>query len=449
MKKILFAALNSSWSQSNLAFYYLREMVRDLDYESILRSYTLKEPLMQVMDDIYLQQAEVICFSAYIWNRIFLQNLHREIAKILPEVVFVIGGPEANHFRNIRNTIVIEGAGEAAFRELALQDFLLQDGAQLRSYPLPLNKVPFPYREEDKADLEDHLVYYECYRGCPYHCAYCLSATDNRNEARFELPRDKELLYKELDAICRLKPRTIKFIDRSFNVQKNLAQAIWQYAIEAEEGQEFHFEIYPDLLDEQDLKIMEQAPEGRIRFEVGIQSIDPEVLGNCGRSSAWEKSKAALIALKARTKIRIHADLIAGLPGEDYASVLRGLDELCSTEPAAVQLGSLKILPDTPMQEIAKSRNYLWLDNPPYQVLASDALSFEEMGSLDDFAHLLSLYWNKEEYPELWHELLQKYPASQILNALKDIHIENNMPLHSISKKRRAEVMEALSDRLL
>lgn len=449
MKKILFAALNSSWSQSNLAFYYLREMVRDLDYESILRSYTLKEPLMQVMDDIYLQQAEVICFSAYIWNRIFLQNLHREIAKILPEVVFVIGGPEANHFRNIRNTIVIEGAGEAAFRELALQDFLLQDGAQLRSYPLPLNKVPFPYREEDKADLEDHLVYYECYRGCPYHCAYCLSANDNRSEPRFELPKDKELLYQELDAICRLKPRTIKFIDRSFNVQKNLAQAIWQYAIEAEEGQEFHFEIYPDLLDEQDLKIMEQAPEGRIRFEVGIQSIDPEVLGNCGRSSAWEKSKAALIALKARTKIRIHADLIAGLPGEDYASVLRGLDELCSTEPAAVQLGSLKILPDTPMQEIAKSRNYLWLDNPPYQVLASDALSFEEMGSLDDFAHLLSLYWNKEEYPELWHELLQKYPASQILNALKDIHIENNMPLHSISKKRRAEVMEALSDRLL
>ena len=449
MKKILFAALNSSWSQSNLAFYYLREMVRDLDYESILRSYTLKEPLMQVMDDIYLQQAEVICFSAYIWNRIFLQNLHREIAKILPEVVFVIGGPEANHFRNIRNTIVIEGAGEAAFRELALQDFLLQDGAQLRSYPLPLNKVPFPYREEDKADLEDHLVYYECYRGCPYHCAYCLSANDNRSEPRFELPKDKELLYQELDAICRLKPRTIKFIDRSFNVQKNLAQAIWHYAIQHGEGQEFHFEIYPDLLDEQDLKIMEQAPEGRIRFEVGIQSIDPEVLGNCGRSSAWEKSKAALIALKARTKIRIHADLIAGLPGEDYASVLRGLDELCSTEPAAVQLGSLKILPDTPMQEIAKSRNYLWLDNPPYQVLASDALSFEEMGSLDDFAHLLSLYWNKEEYPELWHELLQKYPASQILNALKDIHIENNMPLHSISKKRRAEVMEALSDRLL
>jgi hypothetical protein len=137
------------------------------------------------------------------------------------------------------------------------------------------------------------------------------------------------------------------------------------------------------------------------------------------------------------------------LPGEDYASVLRGLDELCTTEPAAVQLGSLKILPDTPMQEIAKDRNYLWLDNPPYQVLASDALSFEEMGSLDDFAHLLSLYWNKEEYPELWHELLQKYPASEILTALKDIHIKNDMPLHSISKKRRAEVMEILSDRLL
>ncbi len=449
MRKILFAALNSSWSQSNLAFYYLREMVRDLDFESVLKSYTLKEPLMQVMDDIYLQQAEIICFSAYIWNRLFLQNLHRELGKILPDAIFVIGGPEAGHFQNKRNTLVIEGAGETAFRELALKGFALGDSAEFRSAPLPLNKVPFPYREEDKADLEDHLVYYECYRGCPYHCAYCLSANDNRSEPRFELPKDKELLYLELDAVCRLNPRTIKFIDRSFNVQKDLAQAIWQYAIERGEGQEFHFEIYPDLLDERDLEIMELAPEGRIRFEIGIQSIDPDVLGNCGRHSAWEKSKAALIALKARTKIRIHADLIAGLPGEDYASVLRGLDELCFCEPAAVQLGSLKILPDTPMQGIARSRNYLWLDEPPYQVLASDALSFEEMGRLDDFAHLLSLYWNKEEYPELWHEFLQEYPASEILTALKDIHIENNMTLHSISKKRRAEVMEILSERLV
>ncbi|MFA7025921.1 MAG: cobalamin-dependent protein, partial [Candidatus Cloacimonadaceae bacterium] len=172
MKKILFAALNSSWSQSNLAFYYLREMVRDLDFESVLKSYTLKEPLMQVMNDIYLQQAEIICFSAYIWNRLYLQDLHRELGKILRDAIFVIGGPEAGHFKNIRNTIVIEGAGEAAFRELALKGFSLQAGAQFRSDPLPLNKVPFPYREEDKADLADHLVYYECYRGCPYHCAY-------------------------------------------------------------------------------------------------------------------------------------------------------------------------------------------------------------------------------------------------------------------------------------
>ncbi|MDD3103586.1 MAG: DUF4080 domain-containing protein, partial [Candidatus Cloacimonetes bacterium] len=420
MRKILFAALNSSWSQSNLAFYYLREMIRDLDYESILRSYTLKEPLMQVMEDIYRQQADVICFSAYIWNRLFLQSLHRELLKILPETIFVIGGPEAVHFKNIRNTIVIEGAGEAAFRELAISNFSLQDCGHSNPDPLPLNKIPFPYRDEDKADLEDHLLYYESYRGCPYRCAYCLSANDQRQEARFDLPKDTKLLYQELDALCRLRPRTIKFIDRSFNVQKALAHAIWQYAIEFGEGQEFHFEIYPDLLDEQDLQILEQMPEGRIRFEIGIQSINRDVLKTCGRNSAWEKSKSALIALKERTKIRIHADLIAGLPKEDYASVLRSLNELCKCEPAAVQLGSLKILADTPMQEIAESRGYLFLDNPPYQVLASDALSYEEMRKLDNFAHLLNLYWNKEEYPQLWHELLQKYSASQILTALKD-----------------------------
>lgn len=447
MRKILFAALNSSWSQSNLAFYYLREMIRDLDYESVLRSYTLKEPLMQVMEDIYRQQADVICFSAYIWNRLFLQSLHRELSKVLPDAIFIIGGPEAGRFKDQNNAIVIQGAGELAFRELALKGFSREDSTNPE--PLPLNKIPFPYRDEDKADLEDHLLYYECYRGCPYRCVYCLSATDERQESRFDLPKEIALLYQELDALCRLRPRTIKFIDRSFNVQKALAHAIWQYAIEFGEGQEFHFEIYPDLLDERDMQILEQVPEGRIRFEIGIQSVNQDVLKDCGRNSSWEKSKSALIALKDRTKIRIHADLIAGLPGENYASVLHSLDELCHCEPAAVQLGSLKILPDTPMQGIARGRNYIWLDQPPYQVLVSDALSYAEMCELDNFAHLLSLYWNKEEHQPLWHSLLQKYPASQILTALKNIHQKNNLPLHSISRKRRAEVMDTLSDQLL
>ncbi len=449
MKNLVFVALNSSWSQSNLALYYLREMIRDMDYPCKILSYTLKEPLLQVMEDIYRQRPDVIMLSAYIWNRQYLVRLQRELAKVLPEALFVIGGPEAQFFEESPQCAVFTGPGEAAFLTLAEADFCpdaLKDGIS----PIPLTDIPFPYRPADREDLSGHLVYYECYRGCPYHCIYCLSGCDDRSEPRFDLslPGERERLYQELRALSALEPRTLKFIDRSFNVQKDLSHAIWDWIREEEPPHDSHFEIYPDLLDGEDIRLLSQIPEGKIRFEIGIQSINGEVLRNCGRHSDWGKSRKGLLQLKDQTRVRVHADLIAGLPGENYASVIRSLDELCACEPAAVQLGMLKILPDTPMRKMARDRGYRYLDDPPYQVLASDALSFDELCELDQFAHLLSLYWNKEEYPVLWQTLLQKYTASTILKKLRDLHMERDLPFHSVSKQRRAQIMELVQNHL-
>ncbi|MCK9558441.1 MAG: DUF4080 domain-containing protein [Candidatus Cloacimonetes bacterium] len=450
MKKILLVALNSSWSQSNLALYYMRQMIRDLECETRMKTYSLKEPLHQIMEDVYSQKPDVICFSAYIWNRVMLCSLQAELSKILPQCLFVIGGPEAASFQQAQNSYVIIGEGEGKFRALAESAFDPKSCVQSPA-SIHLKDIPFPYTEGDKTELEDHLIYFECYRGCPYACVYCLSANDMRHQPRFELTKAGEMdrLHKELALLAELKPRTLKFIDRSFNIQKDLAHAIWNYAICNDSDFDYHFEIYPDLLDETDFDILSKAPAGRIRFEVGIQSTNPDVLWQSGRYTDWEKSRRALLDLKTRTRIRVHADLITGLPGEDLASVIRSLNELCSCEPAAVQLGTLKILPDTPMMQIAQERQYLWMDMPPYQVLCSDALSFDDLCLLQDYAHLLSLYWNKEEYPNLWHTLLQKHPADRILSHLKRMHAQKDMPLHSVSKHNREMMMQCLADQLL
>ncbi|MCB5249450.1 MAG: DUF4080 domain-containing protein [Candidatus Cloacimonadales bacterium] len=449
MKKILFVALNSSWSQSNLALYYMRQMIRDIDFETGILPFTMKEPLHQIMEEIYTQKPDVICLSAYIWNRVLLYGLQKELTKILPHCLFVIGGPEAAAFINSPGCHVIIGAGESEFRALAECDFVPRDCRQ-NPAPIPLKDIPFPYTYEDLADLEDHLIYYECYRGCPYACIYCLSANDKRHQPRFELSKagETQRLKDELTQLAKLKPRTLKFIDRSFNIQKELAHAIWDFAIESDSTFDYHFEIYPDLLDETDFAILCRAPANRIRFEVGIQSTNPEVLERCGRHSDWQKSRRTLCELKERTKIRVHADLIAGLPGEDLDSVIRSLNELCLCEPAALQLGMLKILPDTPMHSIAIQREYLWMDLPPYQILRSDTLSYEELCLLQDYAHLLNLYWNKEEHPDLWHTLLQRYPADRILALLREMHLSKEMPLHSVSKQKREMMMQSLADKL-
>jgi len=445
VKKVLLTAINSSWSQSNPALYYLREMIADLPYTVFLKEWTLKDRLLDVLYDIYSQNADVLCFSAYIWNRLYLQELIPEVSKLLPEAVIVIGGPEAKNLSCLKRKglYIVQGAGEGKFRYLAEHDFSANEKELFQPEHIPLKDIPFPYRQSDIETLKGKLLYYETFRGCLFSCVYCLSASDNRSELRYhpENKEDLQCLNKELETLISLQPRTIKFVDRSFNLQKKLAHHIWNFFIEHNCLGDVHFEIYPDLLTEDDIAILEKAPENRIRLEIGIQTINSEVALNCGRKSNWEKAKWTLLELKKRTKIRIHTDLLAGLPGENYASVINGLNEVCATLPDAVQLGILKILPDTPMQKIALDLNYKWLNQPPYQCLASDALSFEEMQQLENFAKLLNLYWNKEEHQTFWQEMLQKHIASDILSALQQKHKELGYELHSLAKSKRDAVI--------
>lgn len=442
--KLCLIGLNSAWYQSNPALYYLRESLRGLPFSIQLLEFSLAEPLFDVLTQIYRQKPDIACFSAYIWNSGQLRQLVPELRKLLPSVRIVIGGPEAagGDFGVGDSDYIVKGSGEGIFRRLAESGFSLPGGVYEAPAPA-LRDLPFPYRRADKAALRRKLVYYESSRGCPYRCAYCLSALDERNEARFDAASaaDRRRLYRELDRLLEFEPRTLKFVDRSFNVHPPMARLIWSYAIKQEESCEFHFEIYPDLLCEEDLQILAQAPPGRIRFEVGIQTINSAVAQACGRKSNWEKTKAALNAIRERTHICVHADLLVGLPGEKYASVLHSLDELASTFPREIQLGMLKILPDTPMLEIARNRRYQWLDSPPWQVLATDALSFTEVAKLQELAKIINLYWNKGEFIQPWQEMLtggQK--ASKLLLRLLDLHHRRDLTLHSVSKDTRAEV---------
>lgn len=413
-----------------------------------MREFTLTEPLFDILIQIVRDQPDVACFSAYIWNSGQLRELIPELRKLLPKLKIVLGGPEATDgdFGLGVDDFVVKGPGEGVFRQLAESGFELPGG--IYEDPAPaLRELPFPYRRTDKAALEGKLVYYASSRGCPFHCVYCLSALDRRNEARFDptLASDRRKLRSELDRLLALRPRTLKFVDRSFNAHPRLARLIWSYAIRQTEACEYHFEIYPDLLTEEDLILLEKAPPGRIRFEVGVQTVNSAVSRTCGRNSNWGRVKAALNALRERTAICVHADLLVGLPGENYASVLHSLDELAATFPAEIQLGMLKILPDTPMRQIAGQRGYQWLEHPPWQVMSSDALSFAQVARLQELAKILNLYWNKGEFSAHWLQLLSTgHKASRICLRLLKLHHQQGLTLHSVAKSTRAEVFAAL-----
>ena len=49
-------------------------------------------------------------------------------------------------------------------------------------------------------------------------------------------------------------------------------------------------------------------------------------------------------ALSAAGRLHLHLDLIAGLPGEDFARFAKSYDEVFSLRPEQLQLGFLKLL---------------------------------------------------------------------------------------------------------
>lgn len=447
-KKVLMLAVNSSWSHSNPAFYYLRAMLRGLPYHATILEFTTKDHLSDVLQTAHSQQAQIVCLSAYIWNRMFLQQLLPALKQLLPEAVFVVGGPEAENLKTFLTAgdYLIIGQGEAKYKALAESGFSLSQEELVKVPELPLAELPFPYDASDLPALQGKLIYYELYRGCPYGCIYCLSARDRRKELRFDPndPSDLNAMFAELSKLVALQPKTLKFVDRSFNLNKALAHRVWEFFIANPVPCEAHFEIYPDLLDEADLQLLERVKPATFRFEIGIQTIHPEVAMACGRSSNWQKAREMLIQLKQRTRVRLHTDLLVGLPGENYDAIIDSLNQLCVCLPDAVQLGILKILPDTPMLDVARDRGYKWLDHPPYTVLQTDALSYPELCRLEDYARLLNLYWNKEEHYESWKTLLQINSADVMLNELREMHIRLGYELHSLAKAKREAVMKEL-----
>jgi anaerobic magnesium-protoporphyrin IX monomethyl ester cyclase len=234
-------------------------------------------------------------------------------------------------------------------------------------------------------------------------------------------------------------------VDRSFNLDPSFARALWRILLAKPRSCEWHFEIYPELLSEEDIALLESAPEGMIRFETGIQSCNDAINLACGRFSDWNKSKAMLQALRDRTQIVVHADLLCGLPEQSFEDVLSSIDQLAPCLPEEIQLGMLKVLPDTPMREIAKSQGWIWSQCPPYTVLRTERMDFDELRLCEDLARILNLYWNKGEFQTQWIQLLETVSVTTVLFRLLDWHREHGLPLHSISKGKREEVFnEAL-----
>ncbi|MBO5656934.1 MAG: B12-binding domain-containing radical SAM protein, partial [Agathobacter sp.] len=396
--KILLTAINAKYIHSNLAVYSLKAAAGEYSKQAAIAEFTINNSPDYVLEEIYKQKPDVLMFSCYIWNLTMVEEVLREYHKLCPQVPIWVGGPEVSFeveeflAKHPQVKGIMMGEGEATFQELCEYYAQNKEESVLKAIKgiayrkeddeievnpwreiMSMSDIPFCYNRME--DFSNRIIYYESSRGCPFSCSYCLSSVDKK--LRF---RDIELVKEELQFFIDKQVPQVKFVDRTFNCHHEHAMAIWQFIKEQDNGvTNFHFEISADLLNEAELELISTMRPGLIQLEIGVQSTNEVTIQEIHRTMKLERLKDIVKRVKSFGNIHQHLDLIAGLPYEDYATFQKSFDEIYELQPNQLQMGFLKVLKGSYMYEHAQEYGILYHDNPPYEVLATKWLSYEDV----------------------------------------------------------------------
>lgn len=411
--KILLTTLNSKYVHSNLALKYLYTVAAGEYSDVEVREFTINQDLTYIYMELVRANYDMVCFSCYIWNIEKIKVLAEDLKKARPGIRICLGGPEVSAdgpdfaLNHPWADYILYGEGEYPFYRLcqvlhADEEQLLMTvpgliyrGADGRVYvngqmePMDFNLIPFPYSILDCR--QDQVVYYESVRGCPFRCSYCLSSIDKTLR-----PLDMDRVKADLGYFLYKRAMQVKFIDRTFNYDRQRAREIFSYLMENDNGvTNFHFELCGDLLDQETLELLRKARKGLFQFEIGIQSANSQTLLAVNRKENIYPILYNVEQLMKMGNIHIHVDLIAGLPFEDYELFSRSFNKIYRLGADMLQLGFLKVLPGTPLAEDAERYDIISRRRAPYEVISTRWLSAEELARIHMIENMVDIYYNR------------------------------------------------------
>lgn len=424
--KIALVAIDTKFIHTNMAVRYLQANCRP---ESTVFEFTIKDSAEHIRDVLAEFSPAVVGFSCYLWNILLVKKV-LPLVKAAFHPFIVLGGPEVSYepepfLAEFEADFLISGEGETAFDALisALEGKvpweavpnLIRRGSEGLLFnptvpPCPPDGLadPYPRLAAEGRDLSHRVQYVELSRGCPFHCSYCLASLDNR--VRFFSP---ERVKRDIRLLMEAGARTFKFLDRTFNLKPEAALDIFRFLIESHRsGTVFQFEITGDILPREIIQyINAHAPKGLFRFEIGIQSTNPEANRAVNRRQDDRQLFDNIRTIREGGVVDLHLDLIAGLPNEDRASFENTFNEVFALRAKELQLGFLKMLRGTNLRREADRLGYVYQEDPPYEIKKTAWLSEQDLADIHLAEETLDLYWNKHPFVEAMELLLQATPS--------------------------------------
>lgn len=446
--KVLLTTINAKYIHTSLAIRWLYVATRDR-FDVSFVEFTLKQSVAHMAEAIVLTQATVVGLSVYIWNVKQTEMLVHALKQSNPSLVLVVGGPEvtyepAHFLRHWPIDYVVSGEGEFVLGELLA---FLEKGSQklpegvstqkqisktvVKANLNDLAALPSPYTlEQDVAEKQHRVLYFESSRGCPFRCAYCLSSLEQG--IRY-FPA--VYVYNNLQAVIELGVRQIKFLDRTFNLHIEKTKAIFDFLIAHHRPNlTIQFEVYADLLsDDLVAYINNVVPNNYFRFEIGIQSTHAATNQAICRQQDMGQLAKHIKALVQANKVALHLDLIAGLPYESFDRFKDSFNEVFAFGAKEIQLGFLKLLRGTRLRQEAAKYGYVYDAGAPYQLKSHSDLPEEAVWRIQQAEAMVDLYWNSGWFSQTLDELLgTSYQGRyfEFFDELGSYYGKHGLPLH-------------------
>jgi len=418
MASIVLSTINARYAHASLAVRYLAANMGALADESRIAEFVLGQRPTDIVEHLLALGPRIIGFGVYIWNVEETTRVVAQLKRVAPHVTVVVGGPEVSHEVDDQRICaladyVITGWGDLTFARLCT-DLVAgrRPGGKVIAGEQPdLARIELPFAHYTDDDIARRFLYVEASRGCPFKCEFCLSALDKTAWA-FDL----NVFLAGLGALHGRGARHFRFVDRTFNLKVASSVRILEFFLERMDERLFvHFEVIPDHLPERLKEVIARFPRGSLQFEVGIQTWNPAVQALISRRQDNAKAEANLKWLRTHSNAFIHADLIAGLPGEDLASFGRGFDRLYALGPHEIQVGILKRLRGAPIARHSEAFALRFNPDAPYNVFSTDRVSFSEMQRIARFARYWELVGNSGRFRRALPLLVGDRPFERFL----------------------------------